>query len=79
VVGLDHDDGATRAQTIVEGVGDLGRETFLELRPSRVPLHEPRQLAETDDPSVRSVSQMSLANKWQEMMFAKARQRYIAD
>ncbi len=49
---LDHARRALRAQLLHQRVGDLRRQPFLHLRPSREPFDEPGELAQADDLAV---------------------------
>jgi hypothetical protein len=53
VVGLHDYDGTPSFQPFVKGVGDLGRQTFLELRAAGVTLHQPGELGQSHDLTVR--------------------------
>ena len=46
---LDDEDGATRSQPLVDGVGDLGGKPLLELGATGVTLHKAGQLGQAYD------------------------------
>src|SRR5829696_1071028 len=68
---LDDEDGATGAQPIVDGVGDLGGKTLLELGATGVALHQPGQLGQAHDLPVWYVAHVGLADEGHEVMFAE--------
>jgi hypothetical protein len=79
VVGLHNDDGTPRLQPFVEGVGDLGRQALLELGAAGVTLHQPGQLGQPHDLTVRYVADVGFADHWQEMMLTGREERYVPD
>ena len=76
---LDDEDGATRSQPLVDGVGDLGGKTLLELGTTGVTLHQPGQLGQAYDLPVWYVAHVGLADHRQEVMFAERIQGYVPD
>ena len=68
VIGLDDDDGAPGPQPSVQGIGDLGRKTLLELGAAGVALHHPGQLGQPHDLTVGYVADVGFADHRQEMM-----------
>src|SRR5918994_3460796 len=76
---LDDEDGATSAQPLVDGVGDLGGKTLLELGATGVTLHQPGQLGQAYDFPVWYVAYVGLADHRQEVMFAERIQGYVPD
>jgi hypothetical protein len=62
----------------VDGVGDLGCESFLELGTAGVTLHQTGQLGQPNDLPVRYVAQVGLADERHEVMFAERIQRYVS-
>ena len=76
---LDDEDGATRSQPLVDGVGNLSGKTLLELGATGVTLHQPGQLGQAYDLPIWYVAYVGLADHRQEMMFAERIQRYVPD
>jgi hypothetical protein len=68
VIGLDDDDGAPGPQPSVQGIGDLGRKTLLELGAAGVALPHPGQLGQRHDLPVGYVAAVGFADHRQEMM-----------
>ena len=68
---LDDEDGATSAQPLVDGVGDLGGKTLLELGATGVALHKAGQLGQAYDLPVWYVAHVGLADEGHEVMFAE--------
>jgi hypothetical protein len=77
--GLDDEDGATRSQPLVDGVGDLGGKPLLELGATGVTLHKAGQLGQAYDFPVWYVAHVGLADHRQEVMFAERIQGYVPD
>ena len=65
VVGLHNDCGAPRSKPSVKGVGDLGGQTLLQLGSAGVAFQHAGQLGEADDPLVRYVTYVGLADERQ--------------
>ena len=70
------DDGdALRPQVLLDRVGDLVRQAFLNLQSSGENFGDPRELRQSDDaPALRNVCDMTFADKRREMMFAGRRE-----
>ena len=68
-----HDDGDTeRGHAVADGVGDLVRQPLLHLQSAAEYVDDSRKLAQADDPRVRNVGDVALAEKRQQMMLAQA-------
>src|ERR687886_2995832 len=63
----------------MHGVGDLGREAFLELGPPGVAFYHPRQFREPGDPAVRDVPHVSVTGEGEDMMFTERSHRQVTD
>jgi hypothetical protein len=55
-----------------QGIADLLCEALLRLQSPRKHIDDPGDLAEADDVFIRHVTDVYLADKWQEMVFAEA-------
>ena len=73
--GLDDHGHAARPERIVQRMGDLVGEPFLELKPAGECVDQARQLRNPDDPLVRPIADMGDAEDRREMMFAGRDQR----
>ncbi len=60
-----------RVDDVADRLSDLTRKPFLDLKPPREDLHQPRQLRQPNDTARRDVSDMGLAEEWQEVMLAE--------
>ncbi len=76
--GLNDEDSATRSQPLVDGFGDLGGQTLLELGSAGVRLHHPGQLGQPNDLPVWYVAYVGLADERHEVMFAERMQGYVS-
>src|SRR5690348_5544731 len=54
----------------LDGLSNLLRKTFLDLKASRECVYQPRDLAESDNLLIRQISDVHLPKKGQQMMFA---------
>src|SRR4029434_2840593 len=72
MLGFDDDGHSFRVNLLADRFGDLGRKTFLNLKGTGKHVHKARNLAQANDLAIRNVSDVTLAEKRQEMMFAKA-------
>src|SRR6185437_2997655 len=75
---LDHNPHTTRLEYVRDRLRDLYRETFLHLQASRKDIHHARELGQTDDPSVRYVRDMRLAEEREHVMLAHRVQLDVA-
>src|SRR5438045_2897397 len=74
----DHTD-ALWLDDFLNGFGDLGCQALLNLQPPREDFHQSGQLAESDDLSVRNVSDVYLPEERQHVMLAEAEHLDIFD
>jgi hypothetical protein len=79
VVGVHDYDGAPSFQPFVKGVGDLSRKALLNLRAAGVTLHQPGELGQTYDLTVRYVADVGFTDQGQEMTLTRREEGYIAD
>src|SRR5205807_5249497 len=56
VIGLDDHAHAYRFEVLLEALRNLPRHPLLELEAAAVQLHQPRQLAEADQPSIGDIA-----------------------
>src|ERR1700722_7085327 len=63
----------------LNGLGDLGGETLLNLKATGEQFDEPRNFAETDDAALGNIGDVDLAEKWQQVMFAEAEHFNVFD
>lgn len=67
---LDDDGNPGGLHGLRHGHGDLLRESLLDLQPPRVDLHDPSQLAETQDLAAGQVPDGDLSVEGHQVMFA---------
>jgi hypothetical protein len=67
----DHPRSRSTEPPLAEEVGNLGRETLLDLRPTGQHLHEPCDFADTENPALGNVADVSDAMEGQKMMFTE--------
>src|SRR5215211_9222791 len=74
VLAFDHHDHSARLQKAVDGIGDLGGQAFLNLRPFRVHIDEPSDLAKSGDLAIPAgnVADVSHPGERHQMMLAAA-------
>ncbi|TWA92562.1 hypothetical protein FBZ96_11032 [Bradyrhizobium stylosanthis] len=73
--GLQDNRYAFGLQYALDDTGYLGRETFLNLKPTGASLDDARQLGDTDDPVARKVTDPSPTYDGSHMMLAMAAER----
>ena len=78
VRGLDHHGDAAGLQHLLDGVGDLGGELFLDLQPLGVGFHDAGELADADDAAVRQVGDVGAADDRHHVVLAMAFQPDVA-
>src|SRR2546425_6719325 len=69
---LDDHAHTLRADLSLDGLGDLARQPFLDLQTTGEHVHQPRHLAQPDDPLVRQIGHVTLAEKRQQVVLAQA-------
>src|SRR5438094_911323 len=73
-----NDANAARLKQILDSVGHLLREAFLNLKPPGEHIHNPGYLAEPDHLRIGQVRDMHFAEKGKQMMLAHAEELDIA-
>jgi hypothetical protein len=63
----------------VKSIGDLSRKPLLELRAAGVTLHQPGELGQPHDLTIRYVADVGFTDHGQEMMLTGRGEGYIAD
>jgi hypothetical protein len=79
VGGFDDAGGPDRGKGFHQRIGDLGGETFLDLRPSGVSLDKSCELTEADDFAVGEVGDVRLAGEGEQMMLAEGMELDVAE
>ena len=75
---FDHDRDAFGLEHLVERLGDLVGQPFLELEPTGVGIDQPGKLGDADDAALRTVGHVSDAADLGEMMLAGRDNRNVA-
>ncbi len=76
---FEHDEDATRCESLVEDVGDLFAQTLLHLRAGRDRVDDLRQGTEPDDAFVGEVGDVRRAEERQQMVLAHGTEGDVAD
>lgn len=79
MLGFDDDGNALRTDLLVDGFGNLHRQTFLHLKPPRVHVHQAGNLAQTDDAAVGDIRDVAFAEERKQMVLAKAEHLDVFD
>src|SRR6266576_1579781 len=74
---LDHHANSLRFDRLLDRLGNLSGQPLLNLEPPRENLNQPRNLAETNDFSIRNISHVYLAEEWQHVVLTQAEHLYI--
>ena len=76
---LDDNSHTQWMQSLVDGIFDLGGQTFLHLKATRISLHHAGNLAQSCDIAIGNVAHMRLANERNQMMLTQGIHLYIFD
>src|SRR5271166_148597 len=76
---LDHRGDTLRLQHLLNGVGDLRRQAFLDLQPLGINLNDARKLGDTYHAAIRHVGNPGTANDRRNVMFAMTFERNTAE
>src|SRR6266567_819655 len=72
MAGFDHYADALWLDYLLDGLGDLGGETFLNLQATGKQFDEARNLAEADDAAIGDVGDVDLAEEREQVVLAEA-------
>src|SRR5699024_9068201 len=81
VLGFDNHNDAAWPQNLGDGLGDLGRESLLDLRPARIRVNQPRQFTQSGDAAalMRDVADVRAAVKRHQVVLAHRPQFNVFD
>src|SRR6266478_1097831 len=79
MAGFDDHADALRRDLFLDGVRDLAGQTLLNLQASSKGVHQAGDLAESQNSLVREIGHMGLAEKRQQVVFAKAEELDVLD
>src|SRR5271166_1567155 len=76
---LDHRGDTLRLQHLLNGVGDLRRQAFLDLQPLGINLNDARKLGNTYHAAIRHIGDPGTTNDRRNVMFAMTFERNTAE
>ncbi len=79
MLGLNHHAHAVGLEHVLDGLGDLGGELFLDLQAMGEALHHPRQLGDAHHAVGRQVADMGAAHHRQHVVLAEANHADVAE
>lgn len=77
MLGFEYDGDALGLQALMEAVGDLLGQSFLDLKAAGEPVRDPGQLGQTEDATAREVADVGDAAEGQQVVLAQRLERQV--